>query len=422
MPPRDDDWGHCLEYAAISDVGVRRANNQDSHAVVLADSRETWQRRGHLFMVADGMGAHAAGELASKIATDTVPLSYHKRQNVSPPEALLAAVLEANDHIHARGQANSDFHGMGTTGTTLLLLPQGVLLAHVGDSRAYRLRGNRFEQLTFDHSLVWEMQRAGNLSEDEVPGFVGKNIITRSLGPNETVEVDIEGPHPVVVGDTFLLCSDGLSGQVEDDELGTILMCLPPEEAVQSLVDLANLRGGPDNITIVVAKVTGPHIAQGAAADAPGSTSPPQPVHPLIWTLLSVAILGAGVMIVLGSIEGALAGLLVAAIAGAVALILRYQGNPAPAFEGARRGRGPYTGTTCGANVEFADALKELIDQLSTAAEREQWDIDRPKFDRQVAEGAQAAEQGDYVASIRARLRAIRLVMDDLKRRRRDER
>ena len=136
-------WNHCLEHAALSDIGLRRANNQDAYAVVLAGNQADFQQRGHFFLVADGMGAHAAGELASKMATDVVSLVYRKRLDQSPPEAILSAVLDANHQIYSRGQASPDFRGMGTTATALVLLPAGALVAHVGDSRAYRLRGSR---------------------------------------------------------------------------------------------------------------------------------------------------------------------------------------------------------------------------------------------------------------------------------------
>jgi PPM family protein phosphatase len=210
MELRTGTWQNCLEYAAVSDLGLRRANNQDSCAFTIAPSETAWQQRGHLFMVADGMGAHAAGELASKLATDTVPLAYCKLAERSPPDAMLTAVEEANSQIHNRGQATAEFRGMGTTTTALVLLPQGAVVAHVGDSRAYRLRGNRLEQLTFDHSLVWEMRASGQTVEGQVPDYIPKNVITRSLGPNPAVHVDLEGPFPVAVGDKYLLCSDGL--------------------------------------------------------------------------------------------------------------------------------------------------------------------------------------------------------------------
>ena len=138
MGERGTVWSHCLEHAALSDVGLRRANNQDACGAILAGNQADFEQRGHMFLVADGMGAHAAGELASKMAVDVVSLVYRKRLDQSPPEAILSAILDANHQIHSRGQASPDFRGMGTTATTLLLLPVGALVAHVGDSRAYR--------------------------------------------------------------------------------------------------------------------------------------------------------------------------------------------------------------------------------------------------------------------------------------------
>ncbi len=421
MDSASSNWDHCLDHAAVSDVGLRRANNQDSYAVFLADSQTTWQRRGHLFMVADGMGAHAAGELASKMATSAVTHTYFKRADIPPPDALHAALVDANTQIHRRGEASLDFKGMGTTGTVLALLPQGALVAHVGDSRAYRLRGNRFEQLTFDHSLVWEMQQAGRLPENGASGAIGKNIITRSLGPSETVQVDLEGPMPAIVGDTFLLCSDGLSGQVEDDEMGTVLMCLPPSEAVASLVDLANLRGGPDNITVIVARITGPQLTRFADAQGDASAQPNavRPVHPALWTVLGVATLATLGMAALGSGALALVSLAVAVFAGVAALIQRYGGGAAvEAFDGHPLGRGPYRAATCGANADFADRLKQMIADLREGAVQENWNVDLTRLDEATGRAEAAMFQRDYVGAIREQLRTIRFVMDQIKGRR----
>lgn len=243
---------HCV---AASDVGMRRASNQDSLAVSLADSNGNWQSHGHLMMVADGMGAHAAGELASQMASDAIPHSYRKQPAESPSEAIIAAVKAANDSIYTKGQNTIDFQGMGTTCSCLVLLPCGALAAHVGDSRIYRLRCDQFEQLTFDHSLVWEMAKEGQATEDEVPSYVPKNVITRSLGPHPTVAVDVEGPFPLASGDRYLLCSDGLTGPLKPELIGMVLSALPLVDVAQTLVDLANLLGGPDNITVVVVEV-----------------------------------------------------------------------------------------------------------------------------------------------------------------------
>ncbi len=185
-------WEAFLDVASITDVGMRRASNQDNYCVSLASNMDRWEQVGHLFLVADGMGAHAAGELASEIAADQIPHLYSKYGEASPPEALKQAVMEANADIHRKGQANEEFYNMGTTCSVLALLPQGALVAHVGDSRVYRMRSNQLEQLTFDHSLVWEMKASGSLNtNDEVANLVPKNVITRSLGPYASVNVDM---------------------------------------------------------------------------------------------------------------------------------------------------------------------------------------------------------------------------------------
>lgn len=413
-------WEHCLQHAALSDLGLRRANNQDAMKVVLAGSQEAYHRRGHLFIVADGMGAHAAGELASKLATDTVALSYPKLLDCPPPEALAKAVTEANAKIHRRGQDSPDFRGMGTTSTALLLLPQGAVVAHVGDSRAYRLRDGRIEQLTFDHSLVWELRAAGQLP-DEGAEKVPKNVITRSLGPNAQVQVDLEGPFPIEPGDSFLLCSDGLSGQVEDEELGMILGSMPPDEAVQVLVDLANLRGGPDNITVIVVRVTGPLVAEGAD---PASVPKPaaaalRPVHPAIWTVLGVSILAGLGLAAMGQWPAALVGLGVAAVSAVVALVQRYGGTEgSEGFGGRSLGHGPYAAAAATPNAEFVDRLEELVERLRALAKQEDWQMDWSRLNRLTEQSAASKSAGDYPAAVRQSCEAVRFMMEQLRSRR----
>lgn len=245
-----------VEIASLTDVGVRRSHNQDAFGVLLAPSIDAWKDRGHILIVADGMGAHAVGELASALAADQIPHTYQKHANQGPEAALRKAFDEANSNIHQRGMQNREFQGMGTTATSLLLRSEGVWVAHVGDSRAYRIRGNSVEQLSFDHSLQWELARRQQVSPESIAG-IPSNVIVRSLGPEAAVQVDIEGPHPMEPGDTYLLCSDGLSNQLTDQEIGAITQNLPLQEACQFLVDLANLRGGPDNITTVALRIPG---------------------------------------------------------------------------------------------------------------------------------------------------------------------
>lgn len=255
-----------IEHASLTDVGVRRSHNQDSHAIQLAHDDEQWRQRGHLFLVADGMGAHAVGEKASELAAGLIPHTYQKYVEQGPQAALRKAFLEANASIHAYGQQNREFHGTGTTTTALLIRPEGAWIGHVGDSRAYRIRNGCIEQLSYDHSLVWEYARLKRIDPDEVKE-IPSNVIHRCLGPEPLVQVDIEGPHPLQGGDIFLLCSDGLSGQVSDQEIGAIASVLPPAEACRFLIDLANMRGGPDNITVVIVRLGGNVEGNGVATE-----------------------------------------------------------------------------------------------------------------------------------------------------------
>ncbi len=239
-------------------------NNQDSHVAVRAPNKDVWHNRGHVFMVADGMGAHAVGELASKMACDLIPHNYMKAKMGTPSEAIVKAFQEVSALIHSRAAANRDFQGMGTTCSTLLLLPEGVLVAHVGDSRVYRVRSGRIDQLSFDHSLVWELVRRNHLTPEQANLSVPKNVITRSLGPEPTVEVDLEGPLAVELADVYLVCSDGLSGPVTDLEIGAFAGNFHPRNACRYLIHLANLRGGLDNITVQIVRI-GPWVDPDSA-------------------------------------------------------------------------------------------------------------------------------------------------------------
>ena len=417
--PRTDIVPGRLEYAALSDIGLRRANNQDSLAVMPASSQNAWQQRGDLFVVADGMGAHAAGELASKLSTDTVPLVYHKLTDRTPAEAVLAAVEEANSQIHSRGQASVDFKGMGTTTTVLLLLPYGALLAHVGDSRAYRVRGNRIEQLTFDHSLVWEIRAAAQLP-GKVPEYVPKNVITRSLGPNPKVQVDLEGPHPVSPGDTFLMCSDGLSGPLKDEELGMLLDSMPPAEAVRAMVDLANLRGGPDNITVIVARAVGQAWTQASSQDMPRPQADLRPVNPLVWIAMGVAgLLGLGLLVMQNEslyIPAAVC-LVAAAVLGAGGLIYRRGGETkGPPMTGRRFGRGPYTSAACAPSAEFVKYLAETLRELREAAAQADMAIDTKSFHDLLDRAAAGNQAGDHAQAVRDYCQGISLLLAEFKR------
>lgn len=419
------NWEDCLQHAAVSDIGMRRTTNQDSFEVVLASDYEAWQQRGHLFVVADGMGAHAAGELASEMAVSGITLRYFKYEGLSPAEALEKAILDTNTEVYQRGQANLEFYNMGTTTSVLALVPEGALVAHVGDSRVYRLRGKRLDQLTFDHSLVWELRSSGQLDgNSELARVVPKNIITRSVGPNATVNPDIEGPFPIAVGDTFLLCSDGLSGPVADHEIGAIIGAFSPTEAAQALIDLANLRGGPDNITAVVVRVVGDQVATKAATNAASAprAPEPQPVHPAVWAIVIIGVLTAVVMGL--AKQNVWAGLACAAalIALAYAATRRWSLTSTGVAEPPTRahyGKGPYTSLECGVDAEFLEEVGRIANELRAAAVDEKWNVDLTHFDGLCDAATKAADAGRYVDALQSATRAISSMMTELRRQKR---
>jgi len=191
-------WEQKLQHATLSDIGLRRQNNEDSAASHVCATSTEFDRRGHLFIVADGMGGHAVGELASQLAVEAVPHSWYKVAGNDARETLRLAITAANKLIFERGSQNRDFLRMGTTCTALALTPQGAVIGHVGDSRCYRIRRDRIDQLTFDHSLQWEMQRQNRKLAAHVDLSEHRNIITRSLGPEPAVEIDVEGPFLVL--------------------------------------------------------------------------------------------------------------------------------------------------------------------------------------------------------------------------------
>ena len=421
MTDTETGWSDCLQHAVVTDIGMRRSNNQDAYSIILASDNASWQDRGHIFVVADGMGAHAAGELASRLAVDGIPHTYYRYRDKSPPEAILRAVRETNGQINSRGQANTDFRNMGTTASVLLLLPQGALAAHVGDSRIYRLRGDQLEQLTFDHSLLWEMRAAGQIpkGDSDITSMIPKNVITRSLGPHPTVQVDLEGPLPVQLDDTFLLCSDGLTGKVQDEELGPILSCLEPQLAAQVLVDLANLRGGPDNVTVIVAKVTGPRLTTGAVRVAPlrlGGDELPRRIHPVFWLVIAVCGLASLFMLVAGQPIPALLAGVGAVIAATVGILQKFgTGDGGTILRGRKLGRGPHVRITCPPNADFVQSLDQTGRELRAAAVQGKWEIDFSQFDESCQKASEEAGRGEFAGAIRQFGYAITFMMQELR-------
>jgi protein phosphatase len=253
-----------IEVASMSDTGRQRSNNQDSYGEGHAPSGARW------IMVADGMGGHAGGAVASRVAVETVSSVVASSQD-TPDVALRSALEAANRVVHDEAQANAQLAGMGTTGVAVLFSADGMaFVANVGDSRAYRMRGGALEQITLDHSLVAELQRRGVLTEEEALVHPRRNEVLRSLGVEPEVIVDLH-ELDLAPGDLFLLCSDGLSGVVRDAEIADVMHREAPAQAVRTLVDFANSRGGPDNVTVQIARIPEPETetrsVTGSAAE-----------------------------------------------------------------------------------------------------------------------------------------------------------
>jgi protein phosphatase len=401
-----------FEHASLTDVGVRRSHNQDNHAIQLARDEEQWLQRGHLFLVADGMGAHAVGEKASEQAAAIIPHTYQKHAPQGPVTALRKAFAEANASIHAYGQQNSEFKGTGTTSTALLLRQEGAWIGHVGDSRAYRIRDGVIEQLSYDHSLLWEYARINRLDPSEVQG-VPANVIHRCLGPEPLVQVDIEGPHPLLPGDIFLLCSDGLSGQVTDREIGAIVSVLPAAEACRFLVDLANLRGGPDNTTVIIVRVHGSPDANGLAPP-----SPPRRLSRLARLPWWIPALAGGSLLVIGALYleaeghsalGVLAFLLATAafVIGVVGLVQQYQRERKPHPDDELPGPRIHRHATCRVELPLIERLAGPLKALRQHAGEKHWDVDWALIDEHQKEGEAALQRGELPTAFREYCRTM---------------
>jgi serine/threonine protein phosphatase PrpC len=272
---------------ACTDVGRTREHNEDSFVVAdlatptpltfSAEQTHTPGDRGELFMVADGMGGAAAGEIASSMAVDVVLQELRARWTgaaaADPPtfvQALIAATAAANERIHRYATEHAEFRGMGTTATVAGVLHDTLYIAQVGDSRAYIVRHGEAQQLTKDQSLMQRLIEAGEITAEEAEVSERRNIILQALGPEATIKVDVT--HQLLRrGDTLVLCSDGLSGLVRHSEIAQAVVEETDLHALCTrLIDTANAKGGPDNITVVAARFDGPGLADAATGDAVG--------------------------------------------------------------------------------------------------------------------------------------------------------
>jgi len=243
-----------------SHVGMSRTENEDFFGYWEPDDDRTFDLKGRLALVCDGMGGHSGGEIASRLAVKTIIDGYAEDESDNVLEALRRSIEKANQAVYAEAQKpeNKPLKGMGTTVTAVVQRRDMVYFGQVGDSRAYLIRNGQIKQMTKDHSLVQQLVDEGLLDESEKESHPDKNVILRSLGVKPHVEVDISYA-PLAPGDMYLLCSDGLSGLVSDDEILRIVTLGDEKgdlrDACEKLVDLANNYGGHDNITVQVLKV-----------------------------------------------------------------------------------------------------------------------------------------------------------------------
>lgn len=416
-------WEQPIQYASLSDIGFRRQNNQDAFAVRVCSQAEQWRAHGHLFMIADGMGGHAVGELASKIAADTIPHTFFKTRQTDPGAALREAIEAANNTIHERGSHNRDFERMGTTCTSLVLCSEGAVIGHVGDSRVYRVRGDRIDQLSFDHSLQWELIRQGRMKPEDVFLQEPRHVITRSLGPEPSVQVDVEGPYAVLPGDVYVLCSDGLVSHVNDSEIGTIANELPAADACRLLVNLANLRGGSDNVTVVVVRVGG----TAGADDAAPEDDAPQRTGGLswrwliaVWLIVITFVLGVSLSLFGLFLEG-LAAVALAAFAavGIFALWLEKRPRSPAGKEGSSdladtRIWRPYRTASAKFNRRFLSHLAAIESELQRAATDEGWTIDWDAHEEAYRKAKNSLNQREYAQAFGDFARVIDILMAGL--------
>jgi serine/threonine protein phosphatase PrpC len=236
-----------LRSAASTHVGMRRQANEDRYAIVPELG---------LYLVADGMGGHNAGQVASRLASEAAIRAVEALQGatVSLAERLRNAVSSANREIFTAASSKPEFAGMGTTFVGLLFAGERLALAHVGDSRAYLVRGGRLRRLTDDHSIVAELVRRQEISESDARQHPHRHVLTRALGVRPRIEPDLAEMTPQS-NDVFILCSDGLTTHVEDDEIAAQVDANPDLEAVAAgLVDAANRAGGVDNTTVLLVR------------------------------------------------------------------------------------------------------------------------------------------------------------------------
>jgi protein phosphatase len=285
-----DKSGLGIEAAILSDKGVVRELNEDTVYLEPASSRLA-KALGALCIVADGMGGHAAGEVASRMAVESVRSGFYANPGSQPSDALRMALEQANIDVWERAQSDPGAAGMGCTVTAAVIHGDRLVVGHVGDSRAFRVNARGITQLTTDHSWVAEQVASGALTPEEANNHPQRNVLRRAVGPYDSVEVDVVS-QTVEAGDVVVLCSDGLYTVVTELELSALAQCLSPHDAARRLVELANSRGAPDNVSVGVIRVVRRHGWW---------KEPLQKWAPLLVALVVSACLFAGIALAAGT-------------------------------------------------------------------------------------------------------------------------
>ncbi len=255
-----------LEIGVATDVGQVRTENQDHYCVLATDPATEAGRKGTMVVVADGMGGHSGGQVASHTAIDAITETFLKTEKSSLRDILEEAIFAGNRAVREKAQDDAKIRDMGTTCVALLVRGEHVVTAHLGDSRCYMFRGGDAEVVTRDHTYLNQLIDIGLLTPEDAEGHPDKNIITRCVGMSDDLEIEFNH-RQLLEGDVFLMCSDGLSNLVRMDEMHQLIGEMAPQEACDRLVAMANDRGGDDNITVAIVRVnTIPAVAEDLAA------------------------------------------------------------------------------------------------------------------------------------------------------------
>lgn len=246
-----------MEAVGLTDVGCHRENNEDNYAYWEPQDEAAFQRLGRLAVVADGMGGAEGGQHASRIAVEAVCEIYPGSPEPDPQQRLLESFREANDRVQQEARAKPMLHGMGTTLTACAIVGNSLYFAHIGDSRLFLVRAGEARQLSRDHSLVARLIESGTIRPEDAETHPQKHVLTAAVGVAEDLQPDMpSAPIELRSSDVLILCTDGLWGQMTTAEIAEIASKSAPQNACKSLVQLAKQRGGPDNITVQILRVS----------------------------------------------------------------------------------------------------------------------------------------------------------------------